>query len=170
MLRDRLRSSLKHLGINDSNYKVLKLLPLVYVAWADGRIEPAQEERLLDLAHNIFQIGQDGERLLRRWIAERPTKEYIQEGLHDILLLAHAPDDWTFDVDEFHGLLAHAEAIARTTAEAMDAPTAIDPSEEQALVEIARELGVDDGSTWAALMNELREDRQSAQPPGDSTS
>lgn len=160
MLRDKLRSSLRHLGINDSNYKVLKLLPLVYVAWADGRIEPEQEERLLDLAHNHFQIGRDGERLLKRWIAERPTKEYIREGLHDILLLAHAPDDWTFEVDELQGLLAHAEAIARTTADAMDAPTAVDASEEEALLEIARELGVDDGSTWARLMKDLREERE----------
>jgi hypothetical protein len=153
-----MRSSLRNLGINNSNYKVLKLLPLVYVAWADGRIEPEQEQRLLDLAHNHFQIGDRGEVLLKRWINERPTKEYMQEGLHDILLLAHAPDDWEFDVDEFHGLLAHAEAIARTTAEAMDAPSAVDPSEEAALQEIARELGIDDGQSWATLMSQLKGD------------
>jgi hypothetical protein len=153
-----MRSSLRHLGINNLNYKVLKLLPLVYVAWADGRIEPEQEQRLLDLAHNHFQIGDRGEVLLKRWINERPTKEYMQEGLHDILLLAHAPDDWEFDVDEFHGLLAHAEAIARTTAEAMDAPSAVDPSEEAALQEIARELGIDDGQSWATLMSQLKDD------------
>lgn len=163
MLRDRLRASLKHLGINDSNYKVLKLLPLIYVAWADGRIEPTQEARLLDLAHNYFAIGRDGEVLLKRWIAERPTKEYIREGLHDLLLLAQAPDDWSFDVDELHGLLAFAEAIARTTAEAMDAPSAVDAAEEQALREIARELRIDDGESWAALLRELHEDQEQAQ-------
>lgn len=166
MLRDRMRASLRHLGINDSNYKVLKLLPLIYVAWADGRVEPAQERRLLDLAHNHFRIGREGEELLRLWISERPTKEYFQEGLHDILLLAHAPDDWTFDVDELQGLLAHAEAIARTTANAMDAPTAVDADEEEALKVIARELGVDDGKSWAALMTELREDEASAKASG----
>lgn len=160
MLRDRLRASLKHLGINDSNYKVLKLLPLIYVAWADGRIEPAQEERLLDLAHNYFAIGPHGESLLRQWIAERPTKEYIREGLHDLLLLAHAPDDWGFDVEELHGLLAFAEAIARTTAEAMDAPTAVEPEEEQALRDIAHELRIDDGESWAALLRELYQDQE----------
>jgi uncharacterized tellurite resistance protein B-like protein len=163
MLRDRLHASLKHLGINDSNYKVLKLLPLLYVAWADGRVEPAQEERLLDLAHNYFAIGPHGEQLLKRWIAERPTKEYIREGLHDLLLLARAPDDWSVELDELHGLLAFAEAIARTTAEAMDAPTAVDPTEEQALRDIARELRIDDGKSWAALLRELQEDQEKAQ-------
>ena len=153
MLRDNLRLSLRHLGINDSNYKVLKLLPLIYVAWADGKIEPAQQVRLLDLAHNHFQIGARGEQLLKQWIEKRPDKEYFLEGLHDVLLLAHAPDEWEFD--ELQGLLTHAEAIARTTAEAMDAPTAVDPEEEQALELIAKELGVDDGESWAQLMQEL---------------
>jgi len=160
MLRDRLHASLRRLGINDSNYKVLKLLPLIYVAWADGRIEPAQEQRLLHLAHNHFRVGEHGEELLKRWIRERPTKEYIQEGLHDIVLLAIAPDDWGFDVDELQGLLAHAEAIARTTAEAMDAPGSVDEAEEEALHVIARELGVDDGTSWAALLRDLKEEEE----------
>lgn len=158
MLRDNLRRSLQHLGINSSNYKVLKLLPLIYVAWAKGKIEPAQEGRLLSLAHNHFQIGKSGEELLARWIRERPTKEYFLEGLHDVLLLANAPDESEFDLDELQGLLSHAEAIARTTAEAMDAPTAVHEEEERALETIAQELHVDDGKSWAALMRELQEE------------
>jgi len=158
MLRDKLRASLKHLGINDSNYKVLKLLPLIYVAWADGRIEPAQERRLIHLAHNHFQIGRSGEEILARWIRERPTKEYFMEGLHDVLLLAIAPDEGDFDLDELHGLLSHAEAIARTTADAMDAPSAVDEAEERALRTIAEELGIDEGESWAALIRELQEE------------
>lgn len=157
MLRDRMRASLKHLGINDSNYKVLKLLPLIYVAWADGRIEPAQEQRILRLAHDHFKIGRQGEEILKRWVAERPNKEYFLEGLHDILLLAHARDTWDFELDELPGLLAYSEAIARTTAEAMDVPSAVDENEEQALRDIARELQVDEGESWAKLLDELRE-------------
>ena len=74
---------------------------------------------------------------------------------HDIVLLAYAPDEWEFEVDELPGLLAHAEAIARTTAKAMDAPSSVTENEEQALADIARELGVDDGESWAKLLREL---------------
>ena len=156
MLRDRMRMTLRHLGINASNYKVLKLLPLVYVAWASGKISPVQEGRLVDLAHNHFAIGEAGERILRAWILQRPDADYFKEGLHDILRLAYAPDEWEFDVDELKGLLAHAEAIARTTAEALDAPTSVTESEELALADIARELGVNDGESWGALLRELK--------------
>ena len=155
MLHDRLRATLKHLHIDASNYKVLKLLPLVYVAWASGSISHVRIERLVDLAHNHFAIGEAGERILRGWLHERPSHAYFMEGLHDVLLLARAPDEWGFEMTELPGLLAYSEAIARTTAAAMDAPSAVTPGEESALAEIARELRVDDGESWAALLREL---------------
>jgi hypothetical protein len=156
MKRDRLKETLRHLGIDDSNYRVLKLLPLVYVAWTSGSISQERAERLVDLAHNHFAIGKHGERVLRGWLRERPNRAYFTEGLHDLVLLAYAPDEGEFDVEELPGLLAYAEAIARTTAEAMDAPTSVTEAEERALAEIARELGVDDGESWAALLRELQ--------------
>ncbi|HEV8549787.1 MAG TPA: hypothetical protein VGQ57_12180 [Polyangiaceae bacterium] len=155
MQLDRMEKTLKHLGIGPANYKVLKLLPLVYVAWAEGKLTPERAERLVDIAHNVFTIGEGGERILRRWLARPPDLAYIREGLHDIVLLAYAPDEWEFDVDELPGLLAHAEAIARTTAKAMDAPTSITETEERALADIARLLAVDDGESWARLLKEL---------------
>jgi hypothetical protein len=126
------------------------------VAWTSGSISQERAERLVDLAHNHFAIGKHGERVLRGWLRERPNRAYFTEGLHDLVLLAYAPDEGEFDVEELPGLLAYAEAIARTTAEAMDAPTSVTEAEERALAEIARELGVDDGESWAALLRELQ--------------
>lgn len=155
MQLDHMQKTLRHLDVGPASYKVLKLLPLVYVAWAEGRLTPERAIRIIDLAHNHFQIGADGERVLRGWLQHRPDPAYFHEGLHDIVMLAYAPDEWGFDVDELPGLLAHAEAIARTTAREMDAPTAVTPTENQALAEIARELGVDRGESWCELMHEL---------------
>jgi hypothetical protein len=155
MLRDRLQKTLHHLGVDASNHKVLKLLPLVYVAWTSGAISPEREARLIDLAHNHFAVGEGGERILRGWLRERPDNAYFREGLRDLVLLARAPDEAEFALDELSGLLAYSEAIARTTAEAMDAPTAVTAAEEVALAEIAQHLGVEDGESWGALLREL---------------
>jgi len=155
MIRDRMKASLRHLGIDNSNFKVLKLLPLVYVAWSNGTIDEAEQRRLLELAQRHFEIGEQGEKILKQWIANRPTASYFREGLHDVLLLSLAPDEWEFSVEELPGLLMHAEAIARASAEAIGAEFSFNPDEEQALRTIAAELGVDDGETWAALLTEL---------------
>jgi hypothetical protein len=156
MQRDRMKKTFKHLGIDDSNYRVLKLLPLVYVAWSSGSMSPERAERLVTLAHDHFAIGAAGERILRRWLKERPDQAYFAEGLHDVFRLAHASDESEFNLDDLPGLLAYSEAIARTTAAAMDAPSTVTAAEERALNDIARELGVEDGKSWAALLEELQ--------------
>jgi hypothetical protein len=155
MQRDRMHKTLHHLGIRASNYKVLKLLPLIYVAWASGAISRERKERLVDLAHTHFAIGTDGEKVLRGWLEQRPNAAYFKEGLHDILRLAECPDEWEFDLDELRGLLAYSEAIARTTAEALDGPSSVTPAEERALADIAAELGIADGRSWGNLVREL---------------
>ena len=120
-----------------------------------GQDHPEREKRLIDLAHNHFAIGERGEQILREWLAERPGRSYFREGLRDIVLLARAGDEGEFDVDELQGLLTYSEAIARTTAVAMDAPTSVTPAEESALADIAKALGVEDGKSWGALLKEL---------------
>lgn len=53
-------------------------------------------------------------------------------------------------------MLAYSEAIARTTAEALDAPTSVTEGEELALADVARELAIERGESWGALMRELK--------------
>jgi hypothetical protein len=152
------------LGLDPEDYDVLKLLPLVYVAWADGKMEDVERSRIVKLARDSFRIGPSGEQVLNRWLNAPLSREYIRQGLSDLLALAYAPDEIDVGLEELRALLAHAEAIARSTARALDAPWAVKPEEEAALAEIARLLSVDNGMSWAALLRELDDARRSALP------
>jgi hypothetical protein len=46
----------------------------------------------------------------------------------------------------------------------MDAPTSVTDAEEQALAEIAAELQVSDGKTWASLIRDLDSGAAPARP------
>lgn len=92
-----------------------------------------------------------------RWLKERPSHAYISEGLHDIFLLAQASDDMEVDFSELPAVLSYAEAIARSTAVALDEPAAVSDAADRALVEIARELHIDHGESWGQLLKELSE-------------
>jgi hypothetical protein len=159
------RRDLQRLGIAYEDYRVLMLLPLVYVAWADGRMETVEVHRIVWLARQRFGIGDSGIRLLERWLAAPPSREYIQRGMMDLLSLARAPEVLEISLADLQDLLLHAEAIARTTAAALDAPWAVGPAEEQALDDIARVLGIDNGISWATLLRELDENRRAFPPP-----
>jgi hypothetical protein len=156
MERDRLRQSFERLGIQPSDYGVLKLLPLVYVAWADGKMGLVQKERIESHAARAYDLGAGAMAVLNGWLSERPSHGYIVEALRDIYFLARAQDDGEVDLSELPGLLAYSEAIARSTGKALDQPSSVSSSEDRVLEEIARELHVDHGESWAKLLKELR--------------
>ena len=157
MTYSRMQTTLRSLGISASNYKVLKLLPLVYEAWSSGKMTQERELELVALAQKYFSIGEDGEQILRGWLRHRPEVSDLREGLAELLLLSHAPYESAFEVDELPGLLAYSKALARTGAVAMGEPAASLRGDDQAMAAIAQEFGVVDGASWGALVRELRE-------------
>lgn len=155
MQRDKMKKSLEHLGIPLDDYRVLKLLPLIYVAWADGKMERVKRDRIHYFASREYELSAAGVAVLDRWLTERPSHAYVTEGLHDIFLLAQAKDDLEVDFSELPALLSYAEGIARSTALALDRPEAVSREADKALEEIARELGIDHGESWGKLLSEL---------------
>jgi hypothetical protein len=155
MEKDRMKRSLAHLGIPPEDYRVLKLLPLIYVAWADGKMSDVKKENIHLFAARSYDLGAHGVAVLSRWLTERPSAEYIAEGLHDILLLAQARDDMEVDFSELPGLLSYAETIAMAAGSALGLSQHTSPDAERALQEIAGELRIDHGESWAKLLEEL---------------
>jgi hypothetical protein len=155
MQRDKLKKSLERLGVPVDDYRVLKLLPLIYVAWADGKMETVKAERIHHFASTEYELSAAGVAVLNRWLTKPPSHAYIAEGLHDIFLLAEARDDLEVDFSELPALLSYAEGIARSTALALDRPAAVSSAADNALEEIARELHIDHGESWGKLLTEL---------------
>lgn len=151
-----IRASLDRLGINASNYRVLMLLPLVYVGWSDGHIDEVEIACIDDLAKERFLLDMSGLAILDGWMQEPPSAEYFDEGLQALFQLAQTETgEPLIHPEDLHELLTHAEAIARATAAELDSPTSISDEEEKALEEIARALHLDNGVSWRKLLDEL---------------
>jgi hypothetical protein len=157
MQRDKLKKSFERLGIPPEDYRVIKLLPLIYVAWADGKMEHVKRDRIHYFASREYELSAVGVAVLNRWLAECPSHAYISEGLRDIFRLALADDDMEVDFSELPALISYAEGIARSTGLALDQPESVSPAADRALEEIARELHIDHGESWGKLLKELRQ-------------
>ncbi len=162
MKRDRLLEAIRRLGIPEGGIEALKVLPIVYVAWANGHMSELQRRSVLEVARRRFRIGRDGEWIVRQWLRKRPLPEYFAAGFRSLLWLAHAPEACDFEVEELRTVLIHAEAIARVKPEAKGMASAVTPAEEWALAHAAQLLRVETGKTWTALLREL--DHTSARP------
>lgn len=169
MEHDRMRRPLVSLGIQPRDYRVLKLLPLIYVAWAGGKMEAVKKDRLRALVSTTYDLSAAGMAILDRWLNEPPTRAYIAEGLRDIYRLALAPDDMEVDFCELPLLLASAEAFAHGTALSPGEPASLTAAEQLALTHIAAELHIERGDSWTKLLQELAPTSRSA-PDGTGRS
>jgi hypothetical protein len=152
------KDALRHLaplGVDAISHRVLSLLPLVYVAWADGKMETVERERIEHLATGRFLLGKSGMAILSAWMDAPPSKDFLREGIARLRMLAEADPEPTVEAHELHDLLAYAEWIARATAGAVDDPRAVTPEEEAVLEELATAFGLDNGVSWARLLADL---------------
>jgi uncharacterized tellurite resistance protein B-like protein len=63
--------ALQSLGIDRASYKVIALLPLVEMAWADGKVQEEERRLILRIASNHGRLGGEGLRVLENWLAVR---------------------------------------------------------------------------------------------------
>jgi hypothetical protein len=152
---DFMKRSIERLGIRPEDYRVLKLLPLIYVAWADGKMDQVKRERIHTFAATHFELSSKASAVLQHWLEVRPTPEYIREGLHDLFLLATAKDDIEVDFSELPGLLFYCETLGAEAGSRLGIKPHPSESAEKALREIAAELHIDHGESWAKLLDEL---------------
>ncbi len=157
MERDRFEESLKELGVDPKNAEVLALLPLIYVGWADGKMEGIERSRILEIAKSELQLGDAAREQLEQWLFAPPTPAYFRAGLTQLRLLARAPDQPVVGVPDLQRFVIYAESVARATPTNSDSPWSVKPVEAQAIQQIAAALGVDFGQSWARMLTELGE-------------
>lgn len=154
--RAELERTLRELGLEPQTYRALMLLPLVYVAWADGKMDHVESEHILDFARKRLHLTSDTTRVLDRWLKEPPSQAYVERGLQGLLGIALDEQMLEVDVSELPELVVHAETIAAATGDALHDPNSVTPEEEVALAEIARLLEVESGETWKRVLDSLR--------------
>ncbi len=102
------------LEITPSVLASLTILPLVQVAWADGRIDPKERKAVLDeTVRGGFAEGSIDYALLNAWLKEKPEPKFLEAWLHFIQGLKEVMDAKEMD-DLKHELLDRAKKVAES--------------------------------------------------------
>ena len=145
---------LKDLRVPREAYRVVSLLPLVYVAWADGKIQKGERDMILRIARERGLLEQGGEDALARWLSEAPSKQQLKADLEMLNELARSDKalKQEFGADEEQLLLAWCQDVADAAGGLLGLKSARTDAETAALKLIAGALDMRNASQWRAAL------------------
>lgn len=79
--RYKLSDRIRELGFEGEAERVFDLLPLVHVAWADGKIQQGERAMILNLLRVRGVNGGSAFTVLHALLEKRPSREYLDESL-----------------------------------------------------------------------------------------
>lgn len=144
MTEAELREELEAMGIPPEQWRLVALLPLVEVAWADRRIQAAEREVILRIASEHDVLQDRGWEILTGWLTAPPEPDVLARARRLLVALANRHRGLGSDAPE--GMLAALPAQCQRVAEAagglLGLAWTIDPREARVLEAIRSALVV----------------------------
>lgn len=135
-MSDALIRELNYLGIDETTFAVLALLPLVQVAWADGAVQEQERELILHLADQQWNLTPDARHLLEGWLLHPPTPDYLERGRQALIALAEQDPNFNLEAGSLEDVVELAQRVARA-AGGVFGFRSVDAAEAEVLEEIA---------------------------------
>jgi hypothetical protein len=107
-----LLQELEQLGFTPDTVRLLPLVPILQVAWAEGGVSPEERKLILEVARaRGIGEGSPADRQLQDWMTTRPSPQVFTRAgrLINAMLSAHASETGALTADD---LLKYAESIA----------------------------------------------------------
>jgi len=142
MTDEELRQNLHYLGLSLEDWRAVALLPLVAVAWADGRVQTPERARILEAAHDAHLLEGPSGAQIREWLHRRPTEGELELALQTIeaLTLRHRGPGADFDGKDLQEILAKCDAVARAAGGILDLAFTVEASETALLEDLNARL------------------------------
>jgi len=138
--------ALHSLGIDRDSYKVIALLPLVEMAWADGKVQEEERKLILRIASDHGRLGGEGIRVLENWLAFEPSAETKKRGSAIVAALLQRREGFGHTLMGGHhqDVLEMCEAVAKAAGKLFGVVSVMTPAERKALGDIGRALDAAD--------------------------
>jgi hypothetical protein len=132
-------NDLQTLGFTSETVKLLHLVPLVQMAWADGGVSDGERDLIVQAARSRgIETGSAADRQLAAWLADRPSGELFEKTLRAIGAILHALPVAEREASQ-RDLLAYSTAIASASGGILGFRT-VSEEERQLLARISQEL------------------------------
>lgn len=133
---------LEELGIQPVRWRLVLLLPLVQVAWADGVVQIPERTRILQIARRVCAGDARAERIVEGWLHQRPSAGHLGLGRRLLVALAHRQRGLgsAMDSTELDRVVDLCVDVASAAGGLFDIAFTVSADERAAIAEITAEL------------------------------
>lgn len=151
----KLESWLAELKIPRANHRLVMLLPMVYVAWADGRIQPRERSLIVKIAEDHGLLANGGRSTLEHWLSVPPSESQLRSDLALLNELCSADGQLgdEFDADCAQMLIAYCQDVADAAGGILGLNSPRSEAEQSALKTIASALEMHRAKNWRARLS-----------------
>lgn len=148
MTEQELIDALHAMGIGPENHRLVALLPLVQVAWADGEVQHRERMRILESAHE-FGVTAGAQSLLESWLTTRPSEAFFADARTLLVMLVrrHSGVGADLPADTVDQVQALCLRVASAAGGLFDRMFTVSAEERAALATITAHLTLE---SWAA--------------------
>ena len=151
----KLESWLTELKIPQESYRLVMLLPMVYVAWADGRIQARERSLIMQIAEERGLLENGGRATLERWLSVPPTQSQLKTDLTLLNELCNSQRHRSeeFDADCAQMVIAYCQDVADAAGSVLGFTSPRSDAEQSALKTIAAALEMHRAKNWRAQLS-----------------
>ncbi len=151
-------AALYSLGLDEDNLSAIVLLPMVEVAWADGRIGEPERRLILEIARKRGVLDGEGALLLETWLRYRPSDRYMERGREVLAELGERGHDGAgITPHTLSEVVSFCEEVARAAGGLLGRTfKTIGAVERAALTEIAEALSRAGKPSWEGMATDLK--------------
>lgn len=147
MTDDEIRLELERFGVDEGSRGVVVLLPVVWVAWADGKIQPEEHALITEVAAATVHLGEEGKRTLDNWLAYAPSADRVERAAALILALT-TRSRVPANADIVDLCQRVADAVGPLLGK-------VDHAEREAVETVAQSLAVEPHAAWEKVQSRL---------------
>jgi tellurite resistance protein len=143
---------LESIGLTVSTSRLVALLPLVQVAWADGSIQAEERKLILDIAKKRGFADEAGMPVLEKWLTTEPSKFVYSTGrkLVNALVSRYKLEMPNLEKGTIEEVVAYCSGVAEA-AGGVFGFAKVAAAEKQVIAEIAEALNVKNPKSWAEV-------------------
>ena len=138
-------------GLDETTYPALQFIPLLYIAWSDGKIQSGEARKIRKIANQRGLASGAVGKVLDEWLAHKPDDTFFQGGLNLFLrIVQHSKSR-----QEITDIISLCNEVAHCAGGLFGMAYSVSKEEIEALEEIENTLMIRGKESLLSLWSEL---------------